>query len=372
MYSVLFVLPSMNKAGAETQTVQLANGLAGLGAQVGIVSFNGAGPLCEELDERVAFYPESRSSKVDLGLASRISRIARDGGYDCLFCTMQFAYMYGWLVKRFFGCKARLFAAIHTTLNLGFKEELQDRLIYSQILKVAKKVIFVCEGQRDHWIEKYPHLSNRAVVIYNGVDTGYYQSSPDRAQGAQMRERFAVPDDACVVVSVAGFRPEKNHDGMVRALAELKERVHLMLVGDGPLRAGTEDLAVELGVDGRVHFCGLMKDVRPALEAGDLMVMPSTAVETFSMAMLEGMSLGLPPLVSDIGGQKEAFVEGESGWSFPIGDHTRFVALLQQHTADRKALRIIGESARARVVERFSKDGMVRNVWNLLFGEMSE
>jgi len=359
----------MNKAGAETQTVQLANGLAGQGVRVGLAAFSGVGPLCEELDDRVTFYRESRTGKLDFALVSRIAGIIKDDGYDCVFCTMQFAYLYGWLAKRLLGRKVRLFAAIHTTINLGLKEELQDRLIYSRILKGAERVVFVCEAQKAYWIDKYPFLGERAVVVYNGVDTEHYHSSPDKVLGARHREQFSIPFEACLVVSVAGFRPEKNHEGMIRALARLEEKVHLMLVGEGSLKKRIEDLAAELGVRHRVHFCGLMKDVRPALEAADLMVMPSTAVETFSLAMLEAMSMGVPPLVSNIGGQTEAFTEGNSGWSFPVGDENRFVELLRRHTADRDSLLEAGENARKRVVEHFSKDGMVCNFVKLFFGK---
>jgi glycosyltransferase involved in cell wall biosynthesis len=118
-----------------------------------------------------------------------------------------------------------------------------------------------------------------------------------------MRRVLGLADGDYVVGMCAVFRPEKNHLQLVEAVAKLRARgipARALLIGDGPMRPAIESRARDLGVAADVVIAGFHQDVRPLLAASDVVALPSTSVETFSLAALEAMALARPVVLSDI------------------------------------------------------------------------
>jgi glycosyltransferase involved in cell wall biosynthesis len=107
-------------------------------------------------------------------------------------------------------------------VNRGWKEEAQDRLLYRWLLLSCDRVVFVCRSQERHWLGKYGGLRGRSTVIYNGIDAQAYAPGGHAAGGTVLRARLGTPTNAGVFACVAGFRPEKGHDLLVRAFAALE------------------------------------------------------------------------------------------------------------------------------------------------------
>ena len=91
-----------------------------------------------------------------------------------------------------------------------------------------------------------------------------------------------------------------------------------------------------------------------------------TAVETFSIAMLESMAMGVPMVAPDIGGLSEAIVHDQTGWLYPAGDVDRLADLLAEGARDRAKLRTMGASAHRIVEQYFSRDIMAELTSSLL------
>ena len=83
-----------------------------------------------------------------------------------------------------------------------------------------------------------------------------------------------------------------------------------MIIGDGPLREAIERDVARLGLSGEVRITGFQSDVREWLTACDVVALLSTAIETFSIAVLEAMAMGKPMIMSDIGGAREQVEHG--------------------------------------------------------------
>ena len=366
MKSILFILPYMNRGGAEIQTIILANGFLRAGFQVDMVSLRGGGALNDILDPSVVFTSLDRKHKLDIKCICKLRDLINAKRPATIFCALQFSFLYGWLASKMSSHSPHLVSSLHTTLTLGLKQELQDRLIYQYLLRSADSNIFVCNAQREYWLEKYPALRGTSTYIYNGINPNHFKKGKVTDEAQLLRERFGLPESAVIIATVAGFRKEKNHIGLVRAFASLPENAHLLLVGEGPLRKTIEEEVSRLAIVNRVHFCGLMHDVRPVLELADVLAMPSIAIETFSLAMLEAMSMEVVPVVSDIGGQKEAFVQGESGFSYAPGDENKLLGLLNHCVMNSQTLKALGKNARKRVVEKFSDQLMIQKTIKLI------
>ena len=136
------------------------------------------------------------------------------------------------------------------------------------------------------------------------------------------------------------------------------------------MRESVEDAARRSSASDRIIFLGNLSDVRPLLAASDLSALASTAVETFSIAMLESMAMEVPPIVTDIGGVREAVIPGETGYIVPAGDSASLMHALAKGLRidyqDRSFLKLMGKSSRMRARELFSKEEMIRDTQEIL------
>jgi glycosyltransferase involved in cell wall biosynthesis len=126
------------------------------------------------------------------------------------------------------------------------------------------------------------------------------------------------------------------------------------------------------GVIDRVIFPGVLKDVRPAVSAMDVFVLPSRAVETFSNAALEAMSLARPVVLSNIGGAAEMVEHGKSGYLFEIEDSAVLAELLIELYDSEPMRDRIGQAARLRVMKQFHFEAMLDGYKALLDSRVPE
>jgi glycosyltransferase involved in cell wall biosynthesis len=160
---------------------------------------------------------------------------------------------------------------------------------------------------------------------------------------------------------VAGFRAEKNHDvffdGLLRALPAIPS-LKVLAVGAGPLLAEYRERVASGVLGSRALFTGDVTDVLPYLWAMDVGCLTPGRNEGFSNAVIEQMAVGLPMIVSNVGGNAESVVDGVNGHVIPPLDAAAFsTALLAMH-GDHARLAAMGHASRARAEERFSLQHM--------------
>jgi len=369
MSKMLFVVPSLARAGAETQLVELINGLSGSDFKKHLFAFEKNLDLLPRVDgQNVAFHHNLRRSKYDLSASGAIARLIDSAAIDVVHCSLQIALLMGWLGLMRARRQPRLILALHTTLNRNRKAEWFDRAVYQWLMRRCTLVICVCEAQQTHWHKKFPFLRNRTRVIYNGVDTRYYEPRGFVNAATELRRGLGIPYGAVVFCHVAAFRPEKGHCILVEAFAHLLREdaaAYLLFAGDGVLRAEIEQQVEQLGIAANVRFLGSVADVRPLLAASECAVIPSTA-ETFSMAMLEAMAMELPVVATDVGGTCEAVLNGRTGLLIPPKDTQALTRALREMLLAADARQSMGAAARRLVEHRFTRDAMVRKTQALL------
>jgi glycosyltransferase involved in cell wall biosynthesis/SAM-dependent methyltransferase len=163
-----------------------------------------------------------------------------------------------------------------------------------------------------------PSAEPKVRVIQNGVPLDDFETAQPAEAG--------IPPNVTCLVFVGRFEPPKDHATVLRALAAIP-KVHLLLVGDGPLRSDIEKLAHSLGVKERVSFLGRRQDVARILKASDIYVHSAT-FDGFGIAACEAMAAGLPVIASDVPGLADV-VHG-AGALFPVGDHAALVREIQE------------------------------------------
>jgi glycosyltransferase involved in cell wall biosynthesis len=129
------------------------------------------------------------------------------------------------------------------------------------------------------------------------------------------------------------------------------------------LRAEIERIVSRDGLP--VHVLGFRRDLRDVLAAADFFILSSLR-EGLSFALLEAMSLGLVPVVSDAPGNPETV--GDTGIVLRFGDAAAFAEAFSRLAADDEARRSLGEQARERVSRDFRADEMIRRTREIYDG----
>jgi glycosyltransferase involved in cell wall biosynthesis len=217
-------------------------------------------------------------------------------------------------------------------------------------------LVFVGEAQHRYWRER--GLGDRAIVICNGVDLDRFY--PGGVDGASQRRALGFRPDDYVVGINAALRSEKRHCDLIDALAALRARgvaTKLLVIGDGPERKALEAQVARLGLADAVVFAGDQHDVRPFLAALDVGVLCSD-FETFSLAALETLAMGVPLVSSDVGSIREIVQPGRNGFIFEPRRVDQLVNRLLR-LADPSFRSQVAAAARASI-GGFSEDAMIQ------------
>jgi glycosyltransferase involved in cell wall biosynthesis len=207
-------------------------------------------------------------------------------------------------------------------------------------------------------------------LIYNGIDLTPFDVSFDRKAA---RAQFGISDETLVFVLVANLIPYKGHSDLIKALARvgnaLPEPWLVLCVGrDDGIGTDLQREADSFGIGSNVRFLGSRSDVPTFLRLSDVGILCSHE-EGFSNAVLEGMAAGLPMVVTDVGGNAEAVIDGVTGYVVPAHNPERLAeALLNVALADDRAL--MGDRGRRRVVEKFSMNSCI-DAYETLYREAS-
>lgn len=219
----------------------------------------------------------------------------------------------------------------------------------------------------------------RIRQLYSGVHTQRFHPRAGVTEAGERRP--AVPPaglpagfldgDPVVIGTVGRLDPVKNQATLLEALRSLSDRgaaaasnVRLVIAGDGPLRGPLEVEAARLGVSGQVWFAGSRSDTPDVLRALDVFVLPSVN-EGISNTILEAMATGLPVVAARVGGNPELIQDGVTGTLYdPSAPGAAGEAILRYLT-DPALRRAHGAAGRARAVQNFSLEAMVKRYVDL-------
>lgn len=364
---VLFVLNNLGIGGSERKIVRLANRLRDEGMLVSLACLNGPFTLAQGIRRDVPLARLERRGKFSFGALMRLRQIIARDRPPTVVAVNLYQALYVMLACRFQPYRPRTVALVNTST---FKGHRFAKRLYQSVLARLDHTVHGSDAQRAFWFRANCKAWTNSSVIYNGVDSAHFEASAFLEPAKRLRASMGLRPESLLVGTVGMCRPEKNQDVLLTMMRRLRVSgvdVHLAIAGDGPLRAHLEKRAAELEVAPRVHFIGAVEDVRPLLAALDIFVLPSTAVESFSNAALEAMSMGRPVILSDIGGAREMIQDGVEGYVVsPDELAARLPALITALYGDTRKRRQMGIAARQRATNCFSVPAMVAGYRGLL------
>ncbi len=201
-------------------------------------------------------------------------------------------------------------------------------------------------------------MGERVVEMPNGVDPDRFRPDLD---SRDLRAAYGLAPEDRVVLFVGGLDTPhyfKGVDVLIRCMRLIDEAdVKLLVVGDGDLRPRYAALAQELGLGGRVIFCGRVSDEQlPAHYAlCDLGVLPSTTMgEAFGLVLLEAMACGRPVIASNLPGVRSVVSDGENGLLSTPGDGDELAAKIRLLLGDPARRQAMGRRGRAKVEVKYA------------------
>ncbi|MDB4649889.1 N-acetyl-alpha-D-glucosaminyl L-malate synthase BshA [Crocinitomicaceae bacterium] len=162
---------------------------------------------------------------------------------------------------------------------------------------------------------KHFNVKNEITVVPN-----FIAIDKNRTDSRINRGLYASPDEK-IISHISNFRKVKRVEDVIRVFAETIKKVpsKLLFVGDGPERYGCEQLCRELSLCEHILFLGKIRDTSDVLAISDAFLLPSET-ESFGLAALEAMSMGVPVVSSNSGGIPEVNENGFSGFLSDVGD----------------------------------------------------
>ncbi len=260
------------------------------------------------------------------GQVSAIGELLRAGKYDEANGSTLHALravpegLAAWTYCRIHPGTTRLVTYVHGEEVLVSQTSRQLRLLSRRVYEDSDLLIANSESTRRILEHAYPNV--KSVCIHPGVDAQSFRAARKLREG--VRSRLGFQENTIVVLILARMEARKNHAMLIRAIAKLRQQgmpIALICGGDGPERETLDTLTSELGVSQNVRFVGAISEQEKPMiySAADIFAMPSITVgqmiEGFGIVFIEAAAAGLPTICGRTGGQREAILEGISGFS---------------------------------------------------------
>jgi len=212
-------------------------------------------------------------------------------------------------------------------------------------------------------------LPSKISVIINGVEALRTVSETEKEL---LWKRLGISENDIVIGICARLEACKGHACFLEAAEQLLQKnrsYRFLIVGDGSLRKSLEDFCRQKGIAQYVIFTGFCEDVAPYFHIMRINVNCSVGTETSSLALSEGMSIGLPCVVSDYGGNPYMVRDGENGIVVPQNSPNALTEAISLLCEDSVRYEALSQGAKDRFLRELNAEAMTKKT-EKLYGEL--
>ena len=330
MTRLALLISQMEDGGAQRAMLKLAGGLADRGYPVDLVLGRAYGPFLDEVSPTVRV--------VDLG-APRVAasvpalvRYLRSERPAAMLSALDYVNIVALWSRRLAGVRTRLVVSERNHLSTAHRHRItrRDKLMPGLIRRFypwADAVVAVSHAVADDLTAVTGLPRDRIEVVYNPVIT------PEVARLARtpVGHPWLQPGQPPVVVAVGVLRRQKDFGTLVEAFAQLRQRreARLLILGEGPERAGLEATVARCGLESDVQLPGFVANPYAYLARAAAFAM-SSRWEGLPGVLIEALFCGVPTISTDCpGGSREILDHGRYGRLVPVGDRNALAAALE-------------------------------------------
>jgi len=337
---ILFIMPSLNRGGAEGVIVNIVNNLDREKFNIKLMLFQNRGDLVANLRDDIRVYILN-SNSVSLGMFRAVYKIYTLNP-DIVFSGISNLNIYLSLfipVLKLFRKDIKFVARQASILSLNNKQEKAPRiyeLLHKSVYKNYDLVICQSKYMRDDLISNYKFPFSKCIVINNPIDIDSVCK-----KALERVDDFPFSNSTINLISVGNLRYEKRFDLLLKSFSLLNNRYRLIIIGDGIRADYLKKLAKSLKIEKRVAFLGYKSNPYPYIKRSDIFVLTSE-YEGFPNVVLEANLLGLFVVgFKSVGGVTEIIKDGLNGRLVEFGDIKRLADAIKRvdiSLLDRKAI----------------------------------
>ena len=218
-------------------------------------------------------------------------------------------------------CNKKIVYTRHSVFPVSKKISTQPMKTMNKFVNefFADDIIAVAEAAKDNLIES-GISENKIKVILNGVEA---LEKCNNEEILSTRLKYKIGETDFVIGIMARLEEVKGHKYLIDATKILKSRgkkIKVLIIGTGGIENKIKEYVNKNNLNDTIIFTGFIKDIRDILSIIDLQVNASFGTEATSLALLEGMSMGIPAVVSNYGGNPGVITQGENGYIFNSKD----------------------------------------------------
>jgi sugar transferase (PEP-CTERM/EpsH1 system associated) len=360
---IAHVVAHFGVGGLENGMINLLNHMPPDRYRHAIVCLDGYTDFRQRLQrDDVQFFALNKQSGKDLGLYGRLFRLLRELRPD-LVHTRNLSALEGQFIAAAAGVRAR----VHGEHGRDVFDLHGKNRKYNLLRRLARPLVghyITVSKDLANWLEHTVGVEpQRITQIYNGVDSVRFH--PRQGERAPIGPDGFMTGGELLIGSVGRMAQVKDFPTLVRAFLrlladqpELRERLRLVIVGDGVSRAECLELLRAAHAGHLAWLPGERADVAEIMRALDVFVLPSLG-EGISNTLLEAMASGLPVVATDVGGNPELVEQGLTGKLVPADDPAVMAQALFEYVSDREKMQAHGLAARKKIEACFSMKAMV-------------
>lgn len=383
MKKILYVIGNLDVGGAERHLAQVLPRLSGQGNELMIYTITHKGKLAPLLEAAGVKVIEPYFGSFLRGLPSLLRKplllLFSIPSYVLLLLRLRptiihfflpEAYLFGGLCSLVLGRRIRIMS--RRSLN---RYQLKhphlakiERLLHSRMDAVLGNSKAVVKELQEEGVRP-----DRLGLLYNGIDFTPFENLPSRSS---VRKNLGINEEALLMVCVANLIPYKGHADLLCALGEIRTELPsdwvVALVGrDSGIGKGLRELSETNGIGKHILWLGERSDAIAIYSAAEIGVLCSHE-EGFSNSVLEGMASNVAMVVTDVGGNAEAVLDGECGIVVPARDLSALGKAILTLALDRDMRRRMATAGIIRVKQRFSIDACVSQYSSLYHSLLRE
>ncbi len=307
----------------------------------------------------ITYYHMKKKSGWDTKTLLELAAIIKKEKIDILHLHNISAIIYGTLAA-LLSTRPKIIRTEHNVVRAtnSFKKNVLTFMRYL-LGTFHQKIIAVSDEVKRSRMGVDPFFKKKYITIYNGIETTPYEKPVDIDQ---YRKEFGFDKNNIVFGKIASMYPQKAHevlfDAVKLVLSEIPE-ARFLLVGDGPRKSELEAIVSEMGLENEIIFTGIRRDIPRLLGFIDVFVL-SSDWEGFPITILEAMASGTPVVVTDVGGNREAVIDGETGYLIENGSPEKLFEALVSIGKDASKRALFGENGKKRLYQHFTAEAMVR------------
>lgn len=359
---ILYVFVSLPVGGAEEHLLSLVHNLDRESFRPVVCCIGTGGPIGREIRDSgvpVVELGKMRTGRFDRRIVSSLRDLLRREKIDLLHSHLYHPNLYGRLAAFREGVPA-----VCTVHNIYVRPKLHRRLINRWLARNTARIIAVSTPVRDD-ILRYDRVDpSKVTVVPNGVDVARFTLAMTREQA---RERLGIADVPYVIGTLGRLEEQKGLPHLVEALrllAEGGDGAFLLVAGSGRAEGRLREMISRLGLEARVRFLGVRRDVPEIHRAMDVFVLPSLW-EGLPIALLEAMASGLPVVATPVGGIPDVVRDGTNGLLVPPADPVALAEALRRLRRDPSLGAELGRAGRETVRDRHSHRRVAEQVMTI-------